>query len=173
MKKSEEDFYLRNDTGKRRTDCKECYLARGNAYRKENRGEILAQKKAYRKENRVRLAANQRVFHTENREEILTRQRAYQKENRESILARKPDQSRFCRYRITADDFKHLLHEQGGVCAICGGLGGKKGLCVDHDHDSRKIRALLCSTCNSAIGFLKDSSDMARRALEYLKKYGK
>lgn len=154
LKKLEADFVLRGDTGKRRADCKVCCAAQHKIYNKENRERLSAQRKGYRTENREKIAAAKKKHYVENREKIAADRKNYA-------------------YGVSIDDLKGMISKQGGVCAICGGPGGKKGLCVDHDHDSRKIRALLCSNCNSALGFLKDSSDIARRATEYLKKHGK
>ena len=40
---------------------------------------------------------------------------------------------------------------------------------VDHDHKTGKIRGLLCSSCNKALGFLQDSPILALAAYRYLK----
>ena len=72
-------------------------------------------------------------------------------------------------YGITFDDYEAMLKAQNGLCAICGGqCSVKKRLSVDHDHTTGAVRGLLCIKCNCAIGYLKDSTDLARKALEYL-----
>ncbi len=80
---------------------------------------------------------------------------------------------------LTFDEFKAMLNEQKGLCAICGKeetlkhqSGTPRLLCIDHDHDTNVVRGLLCQKCNSAIGFFNDDSDIIMRAAEYLKKYG-
>lgn len=40
---------------------------------------------------------------------------------------------------------------------------------VDHDHVTSKVRALLCSNCNTALGLLKDSPTLMERSAEYIK----
>ena len=40
---------------------------------------------------------------------------------------------------------------------------------VDHNHSTGKIRALLCSNCNTAIGLLKEDIPRVERLIEYLK----
>lgn len=41
-------------------------------------------------------------------------------------------------------------------------------LAVDHDHETGKVRGLLCKSCNLAIGKFKESVEIVRRALAYL-----
>lgn len=72
-------------------------------------------------------------------------------------------------YGLTPADYERLLQEQSGVCAICEGTN-KNGrrLAVDHCHETDRIRGLLCGTCNSGIGLLKDDPDLCRLAAKYL-----
>jgi hypothetical protein len=44
-------------------------------------------------------------------------------------------------------------------------------LVVDHCHDLRRVRGLLCASCNSAIGHFRDSDATLRAALEYLARH--
>ena len=46
-------------------------------------------------------------------------------------------------------------------------------LAVDHCHKTGKIRQLLCSNCNPAIGFIKDSPELARKMADYLERHNK
>lgn len=39
----------------------------------------------------------------------------------------------------------------------------------DHDHTTGKWRGVLCSTCNTGIGMLKDSPDLCEAAAAYLR----
>jgi hypothetical protein len=73
------------------------------------------------------------------------------------------------RYGLTAEDYLAMHEEQNGLCAICGqpSSDGTR-LAVDHDHETGKVRQLLCRSCNMALGFLRDSPETARRATEYL-----
>jgi len=71
---------------------------------------------------------------------------------------------------MTAEAYDRLHEAQEGRCAICGTPdGGKKArLFVDHCHESGQVRGLLCSSCNSGLGFFQDNKTMLSRAIEYL-----
>ena len=78
------------------------------------------------------------------------------------------------RFGLTKEQYEAMLEAQGGTCAICDMecVSGRH-LAIDHDHETGEIRKLLCTNCNTAIGKLGDSSDLAQRAVEYLRKHGK
>ncbi len=73
-------------------------------------------------------------------------------------------------YGITLDEYNFLYKQQNGKCAICKNpeISVRKQLSVDHDHNSKKVRGLLCSNCNHGIGCLKDDINILRRAILYL-----
>lgn len=73
------------------------------------------------------------------------------------------------KYGITQDDFTKMLVEQDGLCAICGEPEYQsKALAVDHCHATGKNRALLCQSCNTGIGKLKEDPALLRAAANYV-----
>ena len=58
-------------------------------------------------------------------------------------------------YNITEEDFQEMLLKQEGKCLICGKSHkeASRGLHIDHDHSTGKIRGLLCSKCNGSLGW--------------------
>ena len=74
------------------------------------------------------------------------------------------------KYRLTKAQYDKLVAEQQGICALCGEKP-KNGLVIDHDHNTNKVRALLCASCNSGLGFFRDNQDYLLLAIAYLKKY--
>ena len=44
-------------------------------------------------------------------------------------------------------------------------------LAVDHIHGTTYIRDLLCSSCNTGIGHLKDKPELLRKAANYIERY--
>ncbi len=73
---------------------------------------------------------------------------------------------------VSHAEYDRLMQEQSGQCAICLRASGSEGksLAVDHDHKTGRVRGLLCTKCNQAIGFFGDNSELLKRAIEYLKK---
>src|SRR5882672_1412366 len=60
-------------------------------------------------------------------------------------------------YGISLEDYNYILNHQNNRCAICKKLPEPyKSLYVDHNHTTNKVRGLLCSNCNTALGFLKE-----------------
>lgn len=77
----------------------------------------------------------------------------------------------FKEYGVDKGRFYQMLAEQNNRCAICTvEIGDEPGTHVDHCHDTGKVRGLLCSKCNQAIGLLRHSSSLLEAAKEYLRK---
>lgn len=111
---------------------------------------------------------------TENKRQKLNEyQKAYRVVNIEKIR----DKELLKKYGITLDDWNRMYKEQNGVCKICGKpetkidrrLGIVRRLAVDHCHDTGKVRGLLCTECNQAIGLLHHDPKIIKSALEYCK----
>lgn len=77
-------------------------------------------------------------------------------------------------FGITHEEYERIHKEQNGLCAICGKseIIDDKHLAVDHDHKTGKIRALLCTRCNLAVGRLEANMEYTNRLLGYIKKGG-
>lgn len=61
-----------------------------------------------------------------------------------------------------------MLEEQNGECFICGSKPDDQ-LHIDHDHKTGKVRKLLCRSCNAALGMCKESIDILKKIIEYIK----
>lgn len=66
-------------------------------------------------------------------------------------------------YGLSLEEFNAMSLAQGGLCLIC---GRPDRLCVDHCHTSGKVRGLLCSGCNGALGWFEAHG---QKAVEYLR----
>lgn len=72
-------------------------------------------------------------------------------------------------YGITMKDYKNLLSDQEGCCAVCGISEDElnKRLVIDHDHETGNVRGLLCPNCNVGIGMFQDDITLLRYVIEY------
>lgn len=79
-------------------------------------------------------------------------------DNPETIKSKKL----FNKYGITLEEYNNILHNQGYVCAHCKlperkidyRTGKLHALCVDHDHETGKVRGLLCMLCNTRLEYI-------------------
>lgn len=72
-------------------------------------------------------------------------------------------------FGLSVEAYHEMLEAQGGVCAICENIDATgRRLAVDHCHETGRIRGLLCTHCNTALGLVNDSVDTLRRMKEYL-----
>lgn len=63
-----------------------------------------------------------------------------------------------------------MFERQGGACAMCL-RKSERSLCVDHDHATKRVRALLCNSCNILIGFSQEDIGLLKRAIKYLNEH--
>lgn len=75
------------------------------------------------------------------------------------------------KYGISVAERDAMSLAQNGRCKICDGEpdGRWKKLHVDHCHKTGKVRGLLCSKCNSGIGYFRDNPVTLTAAIAYLK----
>ena len=132
------EFYYRKDRGRYRANCKTCCLL--------NRNKDPEKQKEYRRNT-------------------------YNKIKNDPNFKRKERNRRFVkRYGITVDDYDNILKSQAHCCKICGIHISQldRRLCVDHNHDTGKVRGLLCDSCNTSLGKFEDNAELLKRAVWYL-----
>jgi len=71
----------------------------------------------------------------------------------------------FQRYGITLKEYIELEKINKGICPIC---NIRKATVVDHDHNTGKVRGLLCSGCNNGLHYIETDYKL-KNALNYLK----
>ena len=75
--------------------------------------------------------------------------------------------------RVQAQDRAQFLNRGAGLnerCAICGDLPSTKRHSLDHCHVSGRMRGVLCTRCNSGLGFFRDDPRILKQAIEYLRR---
>lgn len=92
-----------------------------------------------------------------------TYSKEYYEENKERIRYERTKYN----YGVTQDEYEEMHANQSGLCAICK-IPSDKTLHIDHDHDTGKVRALLCGYCNTALGGFRDDPEILRRAAQYV-----
>lgn len=66
---------------------------------------------------------------------------------------------------ITEEQYETMFDAQDGRCKIC---HENITLVIDHCHLSKKVRGLLCNSCNLGLGYFKDSVERLESAIKYL-----
>ena len=130
------------------------------------------ERKQYRRQqylkHKDREKETRREYLIKNREKVLEKQRKYNKEN---PLKRKNAVLKNV-YGITLVQYNEMFETQEGKCAICQRHQNEltRTLCVDHDHKTNKVRALLCVTCNTDVSVVENRLE---EMTKYLNKHRK
>lgn len=101
--------------------------------------------------------------------------RQYRKKNKEKMTKSDRKAAYKKLYDMTYEEYEQMLDSQGGVCAICGNPPRRvsrltQHLFVDHNHETGKVRGLLCNMCNLRLVIVEDKT-LLNAALTYLEKY--
>lgn len=109
-----------------------------------------------------------------------TYMREYRAANREKLRDQSRNLWQLNRYKKRLQKLKvaatpevlAAIQNHSGVCDICSGPpdGKWNELTIDHCHETLQFRSMLCSSCNRALGYLKDDPVLVRKALVYLER---
>lgn len=107
-----------------------------------------------------------------NKKTISLYNKNYHKKNSAEMIKRVNAWRRLDRYGITLSEYESLFRKQDGKCKICKThqTDLSRALCIDHDHNTLKVRGLLCYSCNLGLGNFKNSEDLMVNAVNYLRK---
>lgn len=90
------------------------------------------------------------------------------------IAARRKLLWKLKKYGLSVPVYDKMLKRFNGCCWICLKLPPRgRSLAIDHCHSTGKVRGLLCTPCNYAIGMLRDDPATVRRAHVYLSRRDK
>ena len=87
------------------------------------------------------------------------------------------DKYLYKKYGVTLEWYNQNLAKQKNVCAICKQpevaviRGRVISMPVDHDHQTGKVRGLLCTKCNRGLGLFADKVENLRSAISYLESH--
>ena len=114
------------------------------AYYQQNKQKALAYAVEYRQRNKDKIKKDRKENHEKHKGYSLKRS-----------------------YGITLEEYKNRLKDQDYCCASCGistkeleadvKITRHRQLVVDHCHTTGKVRGLLCNSCNTSLGLLKEN----------------
>lgn len=124
---------------------------RARAWRHKNAERERARRRANRAKNLMRMREYERAYYRKKKQHLFGNYRKYRLKHE---------------YGLSEKDYAAMVELQSGACLICNSTPTL--LYVDHDHETGKIRGLLCNTCNVGLGSFKDSPSLLKKAAEYL-----
>jgi hypothetical protein len=153
----------------------------------EHRDEQLLKMKAWREENPEKMKVAHQRWNATHKEQNKQTQKEYRQKNRSRVRKWKDEwyhnnlnkgremHRRYYykrKYGITPNDYERMIQEREGKCDLCGKPieRTKYQPCIDHDHETGKIRGLLHTNENKALGLLEDNPELLTKALDYLKR---
>jgi hypothetical protein len=161
-----EDFSPCNAVkSKRHSDCKACAAKRMAERRRKNpeRTRFIQQKSQAKRRERYAEDAEYRKSVKERSKKFWQSLSPYE------LRKRRWQNHLITAYGMTQKDFEFLVAKHDGCCHCCGKK--RRKMCIDHDHETGKVRGLLCSNCNTAIGLMGDSVVTLQSAIDYLRSY--
>ena len=73
------------------------------------------------------------------------------------------------KYGLTVKAYENMFIEQQFKCAICGiHQSDTRKFHVDHNHETGKVRKLLCPSCNWMIGNCRENTEILSAGIKYL-----
>ncbi len=136
----------------------------------------------YYQKNKEKLSQRAKDRYYANRGEILSKEKDRREDpvfrEKRNAQAREHRKNNRLHYSImqAASDFGISYEEASELrsrkcCEICGSESSRKGdnLAIDHCHSTGKVRGVLCTRCNNAIGNFSDNIALLERAINYLK----
>lgn len=127
-------------------------------------------RKAYNRAHRVERSEYNKKYRQEHKSELAEHYKKYRQTEHGKLMCRKGDLKKS--FGITLEQYDEMVENQNGLCAICGNINiNGHRLCVDHNHKTGKIRALLCNHCNHLLGCAKENVTVLQSAINYLHDY--
>ena len=149
------EFYFRSSRQQHHASCKACQRTASSEWKKQNPEKSREMLYSWRDKNMDKMTAATERWRERNPEKQQANARRYG----------------LRRFGITPEQYDAMLASQQYSCAICRKHQTlfKRRLAVDHNHETGKVRSLLCDNCNKGIGCLQEDPAIFTAALDYLK----
>lgn len=146
--------------------CKPCHKKYAKDWKIKNKERVQKTGANYYKINRERIRKNAKNHYEKHKDSISLKNK--ERYNKDYRSFKHQDLKKL--YKMTIDQYEQLLEQQNHSCAICKTHKDNftRDLSVDHCHITNKIRGLLCTNCNRAVGNVKDSVKIAKNLIKYL-----
>jgi hypothetical protein len=114
--------------------------------------------KEYKTKNAETVKAVAKRYYFNHKELSRSRNKEWQENNPDKMKSHRLKY----RYGITIEDYNEMLTLQVSGCSICGKTAKENGkaLYVDHDHETGKVRGLLCYKCNTDLGTYETKKEL-------------
>jgi NAD-dependent SIR2 family protein deacetylase len=153
---------MSNDLASEITPSKKAAYAR--RWRDLNRDELRAYQREY--------SAKQRKLHPEKAKSYTL---AWRKRNPDKARAITNAGKRKEKTGFTRQLWHQTLFVQDFRCANCGWAltldKSRTGACADHDHNTGQPRGILCGSCNSSLGFMRENVAAIRSLADYAERW--
>lgn len=151
------------------TTCKVCCSVRKHSYYLAHKEQAAAASRKWNADNSSRARARRKAYYEAHREEAAAYQRAYREKHKEKHREYARNRHLRVTYGISAKEVDTLLESQGGVCAICGSDSPRnRSWHVDHDHETQRVRGILCGPCNQGLGLFGEELQRFHKSANYL-----
>ncbi len=135
-------------------------------WRENNREKTRKSAEKYRSKHPERILK----YRIDNKAEVNKRSIEYYRKNKDQQIKKRMEKRIMEKYNLTIDQYNILYDSQNGKCAICE-KADNKNLSVDHNHQTGKVRSLLCARCNLALGNIREDLEVAKSLVKYIERY--
>ena len=154
----------------------EAQIAAQKAYYQRNKEIFKERAKERYAKKREAILSQQKERYAEFREDILKKNKEWRNKNPDKLALYHRKKHLGTMYGITIEQFESMWGVQKGRCANykCDEVLSMEngGHAVDHSHKTGKVRAILCRSCNVALGLMKDDMTKISGLISYIERYG-
>lgn len=79
------------------------------------------------------------------------------------------------KYGLTPEQADEMLAVQNGQCSSCQTSiefdGTSRNACIDHNHATNEVRAILCWRCNIVLGVAQENPERLRALADYVENH--